>query len=53
MFPRDGKELTREDVERALAGVSARTVRAVKKNLDGRISLKRIRTSWYHHGLQK
>ena len=40
----DGKELASEDIEKAAAdaGISARTVRAAKKNLDGRITSKRI-----------
>lgn len=46
----DGKELASEDIEKAAAdaGISARTVRAAKKNLDGRIISKRIGTAWYH-----
>ena len=36
----DGKELASEDIDKAAAeaGISARTVRAAKKNLDGRIT---------------
>ena len=46
----DGKELASEDIEKAAAdaGISARTVRAAKKNLDGRITSKRIGAAWYH-----
>ena len=46
----DGKELASEDIEKAAAeaGISARTVRAAKKNLDGRIISKRIGAAWYH-----
>lgn len=46
----DGKELASEEIERAAAeaGISARTVRAAKKNLDGRMASKRIGASWYH-----
>ena len=46
----DGKELASEDMEKAAAeaGISARTVRAAKKNLDGRITSKRIGAAWYH-----
>ena len=46
----DGKELASEDIEKvaADAGISARTVRAAKKNLDGRITSKRIGAAWYH-----
>ena len=45
----DGKELQR-GIEKvaADAGISARTVRAAKKNLDGRITSKRIGAAWYH-----
>ncbi len=39
----DGKELASEDI-----GISARTVRAAKRNLDGRITSKRIGAAWYH-----
>ena len=40
----DGKELASEDIEKAAAdaGISARTVRAAKKNLDGRITSKHM-----------
>ena len=46
----DGKELASEDIEKAAteAGISARTVRAAKRNLDGRITSKRIGAAWYH-----
>ncbi|OUQ57681.1 topoisomerase [Tyzzerella sp. An114] len=46
----DGKELASEDIDKAAAeaGISARTVRAAKKNLDGRITSKRIGAAWYH-----
>ena len=46
----DGKELASGDIEKAAAdaGISARTVRAAKKNLDGRITSKRIGAAWYH-----
>ncbi len=46
----DGKELASEEIDRAAedAGISARTVRAAKKNLDGRITSKRIGAAWYH-----
>ena len=46
----DGKELASEDIDKAAAeaGISARTVRAAKKNLDGRIISKRIGAAWYH-----
>ena len=46
----DGKELASEGIEKvaADAGISARTVRAAKKNLDGRITSKRIGAAWYH-----
>ena len=46
----DGKELASEDIDRAAAeaGISARTVRAAKRNLDGRITSKRIGAAWYH-----
>ena len=46
----DGKELASEDIEKAAAdaGISARTVRAAKKNLDGRITSKCIGAAWYH-----
>ena len=46
----DGKEFASEDIEKAAAdaGISARTVRAAKKNLDGRITSKRIGAAWYH-----
>lgn len=46
----DGKELASEDIEKAAAeaGISARTVRAAKKNLDWRITSKRIGAAWYH-----
>ena len=46
----NGKELASEDIEKAAvdAGISARTVRAAKKNLDGRITSKRIGAAWYH-----
>ena len=46
----DGKELASEDIVKAAAeaGISARTVRAAKKNLDGRITSKRIGAAWYH-----
>ncbi len=46
----DGKELASEDIEKAAADaeISARTVRAAKKNLDGRITSKRIGAAWYH-----
>lgn len=46
----DGKELASEDIEKAAteAGISARTVRAAKKSLDGRITSKRIGAAWYH-----
>ena len=46
----DGKELASEDIEKAAAdaGISARTVRAAKKNLDERIISKRIGAAWYH-----
>ena len=46
----DGKELASEDMEKAAAeaGISARTVRAAKNNLDGRITSKRIGAAWYH-----
>ena len=45
-----GKELASEDIEKAAteAGISARTVRAAKRNLDGRITSKRIGAAWYH-----
>ena len=48
--PADGKELASEDIDKAAAeaGISARTVRAAKKNLDGRITSKRIGAAWYH-----
>ena len=43
-------ELASEDIEKAAteAGISARTVRAAKRNLDGRITSKRIGAAWYH-----
>lgn len=46
----DEKELASEDIEKAAAeaGISARTVRAAKRNLDGRITSKRIGAAWYH-----
>lgn len=46
----DGKELASEDIEKtaAEAGISARTVRSAKRNLDGRITSKRIGAVWYH-----
>ena len=46
----DGKELASDEIERAAAeaGISARTVRAAKRNLDGRITSRRIGASWYH-----
>ena len=46
----DGKELASEDIEKAAteAGISARTVRAAKRKLDGRITSKRIGATWYH-----
>lgn len=46
----DGKELASEDIEKAAAeaGISARTVRSAKRNLDGRITAKRIGAVWYH-----
>ncbi|MGI6316441.1 MAG: AAA family ATPase [Christensenellales bacterium] len=46
----DGKELASEDIEKAAAeaGISARTVRNAKRNLDGRITSKRIGAIWYH-----
>ena len=46
----DGKELASEGIEKvaADAGISARTVRAAKKNLDGRITSKCIGAAWYH-----
>ena len=46
----DGKELASEDIEKAAteAGISARTVREAKRNLDGRITSKRIGAAWYH-----
>ena len=46
----DGKELASEEIDRAAAeaGISARTVRAAKRNLDGRITSKRIGAAWYH-----
>ena len=46
----DGKELASEGIEKvaADAGISARTVRAAKKNLDGRITSKCIGVAWYH-----
>ena len=46
----DGKELPSDEIERAAAeaGISARTVRAAKRNLDGRITSRRIGASWYH-----
>ena len=46
----DGKELASEDIDKAAAeaGISARTVRAAKKNLDGLITSKRIGAAWYH-----
>ena len=46
----DGKELASEDIEKAAseAGISDRTVRAAKRNLDGRITSKRIGAAWYH-----
>jgi len=46
----DGKELVSEGIEKvaADAGISARTVRAAKKNLDGRITSKCIGAAWYH-----
>ncbi len=46
----DGKELASEDIEKAATetGISARTVRAAKRNLDGRITSKRIGAAWYH-----
>ena len=46
----DGKELASEDIDKAAAeaGISARTVRAAKKNLNGRITSKRIGAAWYH-----
>ena len=46
----DGKELASEDIVKAAteAGISARTVRAAKRNLDGRITSKRIGAAWYH-----
>lgn len=39
-----------EVIEKAAAeaGISARTVRAAKRNLDGRITSKRIGAAWYH-----
>ena len=49
------RELTLSDerIEKAAAdaGISARTVRAAKKNLDGRITSKRIGAAWYHLSL--
>lgn len=46
----DGKELASEAIDKAAAeaGISARTVRAAKKNLDGHITSKRIGAAWYH-----
>ena len=46
----DGKELASEEIEKAAAeaGISARTVRAAKRNPDGRITSKRIGAAWYH-----
>ena len=44
------KKIASEDIEKAAteAGISARTVRAAKRNLDGRITSKRIGAAWYH-----
>lgn len=44
----DGKEFASEDMEKTAAdvGISARTVRAAKKNLEGRITSKRIGVAW-------
>ena len=46
----DGKELASEDIDKAASevGISARTVRAAKKSLDGRITSRRIGAAWYH-----
>lgn len=44
----DGKEFASEDMEKTAAdvGISARTVRAAKKNLEGRITSKHIGVAW-------